>query len=143
MASKGAERVELQLSGSDDVRVVDTHELDSGTKDRIDEVTVELLASAQDECDILDRRASFTVRACKHEGNESQTVGSIPVRCEVSSENRVDGDDKDIDPSKEGVVALLAGVSRFAYRELGAAPMRQRAVYEHLLDVQANICKEL
>lgn len=130
----GAEAVRLVHRGSgDDDRIVRKYDLENSQKDRLEEIAAEVIADAQDECEIIGARSSFIIQTVTAEG---EPCASTRHRCEP-----IGGlpDEKDEEPSREGLLALAMTQLRSLYKELSAAPQRQRLVYEDMLTFQQNI----
>jgi small-conductance mechanosensitive channel len=133
----GADRAQLIHKDVDDGdRIVRTYEIRSGTRDELETLAVEIIADGQNEADIAEARVSFVLRTLRKDVDdiETATIASLKLRFEARTGQHPD-DVKD-EPSRDGLLAIAMDNLKFAYRELGAAPQRQRMVYEGLLELQ-------
>lgn len=127
------QQVHLIHRGSDDKnRVCRVYDLQRTDQERIREVCAEVLADAQDETDFAEARCSFVVAMVDQSG---QAVTTTRLRCQPSSD---DGESVPEDANREGLLAMVMKQNQVLHRELASASVRQRQVYEGLLEIMSN-----
>lgn len=142
--STGAHAVELlHKGGDDDLRTVRVYDLGDAGKERLEEIAAELLTDAQDECNIAETRSSFLIEVVTGEGDARRVLGGTRIRFEpIDEQSGRLQEHAGHEPNRDGLLALAMDQLKFAYRELGCAPAKQRQVYEDLIDAQQTIIRE-
>jgi hypothetical protein len=128
--------IELVHAGAEDKdRIVMSYEsAQCRDADGLRDVVAELITTAQDETDILDARASFTVRVTHETPEGIRVKASTRIRCEPTRD-RADGEAPPDEPSREGLIALLMEQNRTLHRIVADAPSKHRTIYMELIDL--------